>query len=117
VSKLAKKKKISISQLVQLLIDAANQSFDEILSPVREDFRKGGMTEVQLDERVGRARKKVLAKSRGKSRKSTMGGNHTASMIIRLIWFTLNVAQINGLSTLTCAFRKSRSFRVTTINP
>jgi hypothetical protein len=35
----------------------ADKSFDEILRPIRDDFRKSGMTEAQLDELVDRARK------------------------------------------------------------
>ena len=34
----------------------ADQSFDQILKPVRADFRKSGVTEDQLDEIVERAR-------------------------------------------------------------
>jgi hypothetical protein len=34
----------------------ADKSFDEILRPIREDFRKNGITERQLDEIVHRAR-------------------------------------------------------------
>lgn len=35
----------------------ADQPFDEILRPVREDFRKSGVTEEDLDRVIERARK------------------------------------------------------------
>ena len=34
----------------------ADKSFDEILAPVRQDFRKSGISEVDLDALVERAR-------------------------------------------------------------
>ena len=36
----------------------SGQSFDEILRPVRADFRRSGVTEAQLDRLVDRARRK-----------------------------------------------------------
>ena len=47
------------SEYVRLLIERdllADKSFDEILRPIREDFRRSEMTEKQLDEIVQRAR-------------------------------------------------------------
>jgi hypothetical protein len=46
-------------QYVRALIDQdllADQSLDELLRPIREDFRKSGVTEKQLDQIVERAR-------------------------------------------------------------
>ena len=37
----------------------AAESFDEILRPARESFRKSGATEAQLDRAVSRARKAI----------------------------------------------------------
>jgi hypothetical protein len=54
---------------VQSLIDAASQTFDEILKPVRDDFRRSGLTEDQLDEVVSDARKAIAAMPHGKRRK------------------------------------------------
>jgi hypothetical protein len=34
----------------------ADESFDKILGPIREDFRKSGVTESQLDAVIDRAR-------------------------------------------------------------
>jgi len=54
-------------QYVRDLIDGdllAEKSFDEILAPVREGFRKSGMTEAELDALVQRARKSVRRGSR-----------------------------------------------------
>jgi len=42
----------------------ADKNFDEILRPIREDFRKRGITEAQLDELVDRARKSTRAGSK-----------------------------------------------------
>jgi hypothetical protein len=42
----------------------ADRTFDEILMPVRADFRKSGVTEEQLDEIVDRARKTTRPKGR-----------------------------------------------------
>ena len=42
----------------------ADRTFDEILMPVRADFRKSGITEDQLDEIVDRARKATRPKAR-----------------------------------------------------
>jgi len=42
----------------------ADRTFDEILMPVRADFRKSCITEDQLDEIVDRARKATRPKGR-----------------------------------------------------
>lgn len=48
----------------------ADESFDEILRPIRKRFRASGTTERQLDQLVDRARKAVFRSSnrRGKRR-------------------------------------------------
>lgn len=49
----------SAAEYVRLLIERdllADLPFDEILRPIREDFRQSGITESQLDEIVRRAR-------------------------------------------------------------
>lgn len=46
-------------EYIRLLIERdllADKSFDEILGPIRDDFRRSGITEEQLDELVERAR-------------------------------------------------------------
>ena len=54
---------------IESLIDAAGMTFDEILAPVREDFRKSGMSEDELDDLVTTARKSIHRKSqRNKSK-------------------------------------------------
>lgn len=58
----------TIPEYLRLLIEAdllAGKTFDEILRPVRRNFRKSGTTEAQLDRVVSRARR--LASSRGGS--------------------------------------------------
>ena len=37
-------------------VEAREKSFAELMAPVREDFRKSGMSEAELDEIVDRAR-------------------------------------------------------------
>jgi len=56
-------------QYVQSLIDAAGRTFDEILAPVRSDFRRSGMTEDDLDHLVSDARKAIASKPRRKNLK------------------------------------------------
>jgi hypothetical protein len=58
----------SPEQYLESLIDAANMTLDEILAPVREDFRRSGMTEDDLDAIVTDARKAIHAKKRRKAR-------------------------------------------------
>ena len=58
-------------QYVRSLIERdllADKTFDEILRPVREDFRKRGVTPEGLDEIVGRARRATRPKQRGARR-------------------------------------------------
>jgi hypothetical protein len=54
---------------IESLIDAAAMSFDQILAPVREGFRKSGVSEEELDDAVAVARKAIRDKSRRKARK------------------------------------------------
>jgi hypothetical protein len=54
---------------VELLIDAATMTFDELLAPVRDAFAQGGVTEGELDEAVTKARKAIHARSSRKKRK------------------------------------------------
>jgi hypothetical protein len=48
---------------IELLIDAATMTFDEQLSPLREAFAKGGVTEAELDEAVVKARRSIYKRS------------------------------------------------------
>ena len=60
-------------QFVRELIEEglrATQTFDEILAPVREDFRRSGMTMDEFDALITRARKAAAPRKR---RKSTRG--------------------------------------------
>lgn len=61
-------------QYVRLLVEQdllADKSFNEILGPIREDFRKSGMTEQQLDELVGHARRASRPARRGSATRSS----------------------------------------------
>ncbi len=49
--------------------ELAAQSFDEILKPVRDDFRKSGITESELDELVDRARSSAYKKKPREARR------------------------------------------------
>jgi hypothetical protein len=54
-------------EYVRLLIERdllAEKTFDEILKPVRDDFRKSGVTEDQLDGIVKRARRAAAGNAR-----------------------------------------------------
>ncbi|MDB5302095.1 MAG: hypothetical protein JWO87_3758 [Phycisphaerales bacterium] len=51
------------------LIDAATLTFDEILAPVREEFRKSGVTEEELDDAVTEARNAIRRQARRSSGK------------------------------------------------
>ena len=58
-------------EYVRLLIERdllADRTFDEILKPVRDDFRKSGISEEQLDQIVERARNAARRKTRGARR-------------------------------------------------
>ena len=55
----AKKAGKTATEYVRSLVERdlnAGESFDEILRPIREGFRKSGVTEEELDELVNRAR-------------------------------------------------------------
>ena len=54
---------------IESLIDAATMTFDEILAPVREGFRKSGVTEEELDDAVTEARKSIYKRAHRKPRK------------------------------------------------
>jgi len=54
---------------IHSLIDAASLTFDEILAPVREQFRQSGVTEEELDQAVTKARNAVHKRSRRKTRR------------------------------------------------
>ncbi|MDB5290941.1 MAG: hypothetical protein JWL69_2182 [Phycisphaerales bacterium] len=56
-------------EYIESLIDAATPTFDEILAPVREGFRKSGVTEEELDAAVAEARKAIHDKAKRKARK------------------------------------------------
>ena len=70
VEKRARSAGTTARQYVRLLIERdllAEKSFDEILRPIRADFRKSGISEAELDEIVERARnatKRKPARSR-----------------------------------------------------
>jgi hypothetical protein len=67
VEKKAKHAGKTTPEYVRLLIERdllADKSFDEILRPVREDFRKSGISEDQLDQIVRRARNATHPKAR-----------------------------------------------------
>ena len=73
VEKKARRAGTTAREYVRALIERdvlADQSFDEILRPVRADFRRSGITERQLDAIVERARGATRAKRRGKRRAS-----------------------------------------------
>ena len=58
-------------EYVRLLIERdilADRTFDEILRPIRQDVRKSGLTQVELDRIVERARNAVYRKSTGTRR-------------------------------------------------
>jgi hypothetical protein len=57
-------------EYVRFLIERdllADQPFDELLRPVREDVRKNGVTETQLQQIVRRARR-AAGRKRGRAR-------------------------------------------------
>ena len=62
IRELSQSKGKSADEYLRTLIEAellSQQSFAEILAPIREDFRKSGMTEEQLDSLFEEARQKV----------------------------------------------------------
>ena len=69
ISALKRKAKVSgqttpqyVKGLIQKGLELDDLTFDEILKPVREDFRRSGMTEDELDELITRARKATARK-------------------------------------------------------
>jgi hypothetical protein len=67
----AKREGKSPQEYVRTLVErdlVVDESFDEILKPVREDFRRSGITEGQLDEVVQKARKARSGGRRGARR-------------------------------------------------
>jgi hypothetical protein len=59
VEKKAKHAGTTAPQYVRLLVERdllADRSFDEMLRPIREDFRRSGISEKQLEKIVERAR-------------------------------------------------------------
>jgi hypothetical protein len=59
---LSQSKGKSADEYLRTLIEAellSQQTFAEILAPIREGFRKSGMTEEQLDALFAEARQKV----------------------------------------------------------
>ena len=69
VTKKARQLRTTPQAYIHSLIDADGSSFDEILAPVRNAVRRAGITEEELDEAVGVARKRVHQKSRQSGRK------------------------------------------------
>ena len=62
LGELSQTKGKSAGENLRTLVEAeilSEQSFAEILAPIREGFRKGGMTEEQLDTLSEEARRKV----------------------------------------------------------
>jgi hypothetical protein len=67
----AKRQGKSRAEYVRSLVERdllADQSFDEILKPVRDGFRRSGVTEDQLDEIVSAARKATSTRRKRTSR-------------------------------------------------
>jgi hypothetical protein len=63
----AKNEGKSTVEYVRLLIERdlrADKSFDEILKPIREGFRKNGVGEEEFDQLVTEARRSIHRKSR-----------------------------------------------------
>jgi len=58
----ARKLGTSPQAYIHSLIDAANLTFDQLLAPVRDGFRKSGVSRSELDVVVTRARKAIHAK-------------------------------------------------------
>ena len=58
---------VSLPEKMRSLIERdllADKPFDQIVAPIREDFRKAGVTEAQLDQIVDRARKATFTRRR-----------------------------------------------------
>jgi hypothetical protein len=72
VARRARKEGKTPSEYVRSLVErdmVAGASFDEVLRPIREGFKKAGVTEEQLDTLVTEARKGLVTRSRRKVRK------------------------------------------------
>jgi hypothetical protein len=54
--------------------EAQATTFDELMGPVREEFRKSGMTEAQLDELVDRARTRHHQRTQGRKKRRRRAG-------------------------------------------
>ena len=62
IKELSRSKGKSAEDYLRMLIEAevlSEQSFSEILAPIRQSFRESGMTEKQLDALLEDAREKV----------------------------------------------------------
>lgn len=62
VRRRARNEGMTLAQYVRWLIERdllADKNFDDILKPIRADFRKSGLNEARLDEIVERARNKT----------------------------------------------------------
>lgn len=71
VEKKAKDEGKTPPEYVRSLIERdmlADRSFDEILKPIRADFRKSGISEAQLDQIAERARNAARRRTRGARR-------------------------------------------------
>jgi hypothetical protein len=72
IARRARKEGKTSSEYVRSLVERdllAGGSFDEVLRPIREGFKKARVTEEQLDTLVTEARKNLVTRSRRKSRK------------------------------------------------
>jgi len=54
---------------IEFLIDAATNSFDDILAPVRDAFHESGVSEEELDDAVNEARRAIAKQSQLDSNK------------------------------------------------
>lgn len=64
VEERARRRGQSVSQYLRALVERdllAGNSFDDVLRPIRAGFRKGGVTEDELDAIVTRARKDMAS--------------------------------------------------------
>jgi hypothetical protein len=66
IEKRARHQGLSPAEYVRRMIERdllAEETFDEILRPIREDVRRSGLTEAQLDDIVNRARRATSRKT------------------------------------------------------
>jgi hypothetical protein len=76
VEKKAKHSGTTAPQYIRLLIERdllADRTFNEILRPIREDFRRSGISEQKLEEIVERARHAEPARHAPRDRSSSAG--------------------------------------------